>query len=324
MRVHDDVALPGTQVQAEGHGVHPEVAVGELDAFRPGRGPGRVVDRGGGVLVRGSPGPRRDVEAHRQRLALGAEHDAVRGPDVAQGLVELGVDEQHRGPAVLDGVAHLVRTQPEVDGHGDAAARGHGVQQLQQPGGVLAHDGDALARAHAQRVQAGLPGPHAPGELAVGRAGHGHRGLVRLVDDGDGVGEDGLGAVQEVVDGQGDEHGSLLWVVGCDDGRKRPASAVTRKSLGFARREHGRREGSAKTTDSLVIGACRPAYRPSACPHHPVSPRPSPSRPAPGSSSPSTGWPSPPPCRRSGASSVRTWSARSGPSTPTRSHSPCS
>ena len=41
--------------------------------------------------------------------------------------------------------------------------------------------------------------------------------------------------------------------------------------MGFALREHGRRARRAKTTDSLVIGACRPAYRPSACPHHPFA-----------------------------------------------------
>jgi hypothetical protein len=44
--------------------------------------------------------------------------------------------------------------------------------------------------------------------------GTGRRGLARLVDEGDGVGEDGLGALQEVVDGQGDEHGSSVRVVG--------------------------------------------------------------------------------------------------------------
>ena len=42
--------------------------------------------------------------------------------------------------------------------------------------------------------------------------------------------------------------------------------------MGFALRDHGRRGGRPKTTDSLVIGACRPAYRPSACPHHPFRP----------------------------------------------------
>jgi hypothetical protein len=38
--------------------------------------------------------------------------------------------------------------------------------------------------------------------------------VVGLVDDGDGVGEDGLRAVQEVVDGQGDDHvahSSVSW-----------------------------------------------------------------------------------------------------------------
>ena len=63
---------------------------------------------------------------------------------------------------------------------------------------------------HAERVELRGLRPRVRGDLPVGQRPEAGCRLVRLVDDPDPVGVDGLGAVQEVPDGQRVEHVSLL------------------------------------------------------------------------------------------------------------------
>ena len=62
----------------------------------------------------------------------------------ARALVELGVDEQHAGPRVLDDVLDLFGVEAEVDGHEDPAEPADPEERDEEPGGVRADDGDPL------------------------------------------------------------------------------------------------------------------------------------------------------------------------------------
>ena len=95
-RVQVDVAVGHAGVQRERHGVGPDVAVRDLHALGPCGRPRRVVDRRGRVLV-GLPRRRFDAHPEQHVVAGLAEHEAVRRGHVGQGLVELRVDQQHRG-----------------------------------------------------------------------------------------------------------------------------------------------------------------------------------------------------------------------------------
>ena len=95
-----------------------------------------------------------------------AEHEAVLRLDVAQRLVELGVDQQHPRAGVLDDVAHLVGPEPEVHRHQHPPVAADPEERRQQPGAVVAHDRDPVADADAELVELrGL----APGERARSR-----------------------------------------------------------------------------------------------------------------------------------------------------------
>ena len=102
-----------------------------------------------------------------QRLVgFGAEHEPVGGLDAGQVVLELGVDQEHRGPGVLDDVLDLGRRQAEVDGHQDAAPAAHPVERGEQAGRVVGHDGHPLAGLDAQPVEAGGLGPGPAGHVA--------------------------------------------------------------------------------------------------------------------------------------------------------------
>ena len=202
LQVH--VADAHAQVPADAGGVEPQGAVGELDALRPGGGAGGVVDRGGRVLV-GLPGRRRLVgAAHQGGVLLAVEHDPVWGAHVREGLVELGVDQEHLGAGVLGDVGHVAGVQAEVDGHQhppegrDAEERDHEARR------VGAHDGHPRAVVHAQAVE--LPGHPARPSHEVG-GGHPaqRRGSPGLVHHQGPVAEE-LRPVEEVDQGQGDPH----------------------------------------------------------------------------------------------------------------------
>ena len=82
-RVQVDVAVADAGLPAEGGGVEPQVAVGELHALGPGGGAARVVDGGGGVLV--GLVPRLGLDAEAVELVVGrrAELEACASTSMA-------------------------------------------------------------------------------------------------------------------------------------------------------------------------------------------------------------------------------------------------
>ena len=203
-----DVAVADAGVHTERHGVDPDVAVGDLDALGPGGRAGGVVDARGGVLVR-LPRLRLDVLGSEQVVVV-AEDEAELGLDVGQRVVELGIDQQHPGPGVLDDVGHLVGPEPEVDRHQHPAGPGHPEERREQAGTVVADDRDPVADADAELVELrGLPSGQCA-DLGVGELPQGRGGLVGLIDDAGALAVDGDGAVDEVGDAERDDHACLL------------------------------------------------------------------------------------------------------------------
>ena len=155
-RVEVDVAVAHAGVQPERHRIDPDVAVGDLHALGPGGGAGGVVDARGGVLVR-LPVLRLGAFG-REQVVVVAEDEAELRLDVRQRVVELGIDQQHPGPGVLDDVGHLVGPEPEVDRHQDPPGPGHAEERREQSGAVVADDRDPVADADAELVELrGLP-----------------------------------------------------------------------------------------------------------------------------------------------------------------------
>ena len=106
--VQVDVAVVHRRLPAEHGGVDPEVAMGHLHALGAGGGAAGVVDGRGRFFVGVVPGfGGAGVGGPQQGVRLGAEDVAVLAVDVRQGLVELGIQQQHRRPGVLDDVADL-------------------------------------------------------------------------------------------------------------------------------------------------------------------------------------------------------------------------
>ena len=181
--------------------VDPAVAVRELHALGPRGRAARVVDRGGGVLV-GIPRLGLDALAEQFPVGFGADDEPVLRADAREGVVELGVDKQHRCAGVLDDVPHLVGVEPEVDGHQDPARSAHPEERHEQSGRIGRHDRDALTHADPEVVQGGGLGARELTHAAVGQLAERRRGLVGLVDDADPVAVHECGALQEVVDRQ--------------------------------------------------------------------------------------------------------------------------
>ena len=206
-RVEVHVSVTDAEVPTERRGVEPDVAVGDLHAFRAGGRAGGVVDRRRGVLV-GRPRLWLDTEAHHLLVGVAADHEAALAGHVGQRVVQLGVDEQQPGTRVLDDVAHLLGGEAEVDRHEDASRPRHAVHRGHQPGRVVADDRHPLADPDAELVQPGGHRPRPLGHLPVRERVPRLGGLVRLVDDPDAIGVQQLGAVDEVVDGEGHLHGS--------------------------------------------------------------------------------------------------------------------
>src|SRR5205807_10016876 len=114
-RVQDRVPVVDAGVPTEGGGVEPDVAVRQLHTLGPGGGAARVVDRGGGVLVRGPSGGLELAVWPELGVGLGPDGEAVLGVDAGQVVFELGVHHQHGGAGVADDVADLLLGQAEVD-----------------------------------------------------------------------------------------------------------------------------------------------------------------------------------------------------------------
>ena len=117
--VQIDVAVGHAEMEREGHGVDPQVPVGQLHTLGPSRGPRGVVDGGGGRLV-SRPGLGGASEAVDE-VVIVAEHHHSGVPDPRHVVDELGVDEEHRGTGVRDDVGDLLLDQPKVDRYQHAA-----------------------------------------------------------------------------------------------------------------------------------------------------------------------------------------------------------
>ena len=124
-------------------------------AFSSGsHGPGSAPPSSGAAAYRSSSSPM---------------HEPVLGGDAGERLVELGVDEQHPRAGVLDDVAHLVGTQPEVHRHQHPSGAGDAEERREQAGAVVAHDRDPVADADAELVEPrGLPAGQGA-DLGVGQ-----------------------------------------------------------------------------------------------------------------------------------------------------------
>ena len=146
--------------------------MGDLHALGPGRGARGVVDVGDGLLV-GLPafglGP---VGCLGEQLRVGppVEQDAVLGLHADQRVVEVGVDEQHRRPAVLDDVTHLVGREAKVDRHHGAAETADAPEGDQQTTRVGADDRHPLSVTHTHGVEGECHPPGPPVQLRVGDA----------------------------------------------------------------------------------------------------------------------------------------------------------
>ena len=121
-------------------------------------------------------------------------------------VVDLGVDQEHRGLGVLHDVLDLVGSQAEVDGDEDPAEAADPEERREQAGGVGRDDGDPLTRADAQPVETGGLEPGTIGELGEGQRRPGLGRLVGLVDEGNLIGVGDLGPIEEVTDIERNEH----------------------------------------------------------------------------------------------------------------------
>ena len=181
--------------------------MGQLHALGPGSGARRVVERGCGALVGLVPWPRLDVG--QVQVVVLAEQELVRDVEGVEDVLErwVGVDDLRAG--VLDDVGDLGCRQPEVDRNQDPSPAADAEERVQQTGRVLRDDRHPAARRHAELVELRRLRARPRGEIAIGQLAEAGRRLVGLVDDGDPVGVHAFGAVEEVTDGQRNEHDGL-------------------------------------------------------------------------------------------------------------------
>ena len=207
-RVEVHVAVVHSGLPSERGRVDPDVAVRHLDALRTRRRATRVIDGGSRVLVRLAPRLGLDALHEQLLVGLGADHEPVLGLHVAERVVELGIDEQHRGTGVLDDVAHLVGIQPEVDRHEHPAVTTHSPERRQETSRVLGDHGDPLALADPEAVEAGGLRPRQLGKARVREVTPRGGGLVGLVDHTCARAVDQLGSAEEVGNRQRNLHQS--------------------------------------------------------------------------------------------------------------------
>jgi hypothetical protein len=202
--VEVDVAVAHPHVPTEDDGVEPAAPVRELDTLGPRRGPRGVIDGQRGVLV-GDRVPGAGIgTAEQERVSLRAQDVAVRHFQMAQGFVQLGIDEQHRRPRVLEDVDDLVCPQPVVDGDEDAAIRAHAEEGHQEARRVGRDDGHARAGRDAQIIERRGQATRHPRELAVGDAAQSSagRGGCRTLRGRHAQ----VNALDEVAEGQRNDH----------------------------------------------------------------------------------------------------------------------
>jgi hypothetical protein len=238
-RVEVDVAVGQRRVPAERRRVDPAGTVRLLDALGAGGGAGGVVDRGGRILV-GLPLGRLGARRPDLVVVTAQDEDVLRCGAGLGEVLQFGVQQDDLGAAVTDDVLDLGRCQAEVHRHEDASPVRDAVERGQQAGGVVGNHRHAGALGHSQLVERRRLAARLRVQLGVRDLAPGVRHLVRLVDHGHSAGVDGAGAVEEVAQGQRDDHGASgrrvavsVWVTSrchCGD------SAVARASRELADR----------------------------------------------------------------------------------------
>ncbi len=178
----------------------------ELYALGPCSGARGVVDGHRGVLV-GDLQPRRRAGPEEEPLiGGGAEDETVLDRDLAQGLVELGVDEEHGRAGVLDDVADLLGIETEVHGHQDPPEHADPEQADQEAGGVGRDDGDAVVLRDAQVVEGGGQAARPLREGRVREAAEAAAGGARLVDHRLAIAIDELRTLEKITESQRNDH----------------------------------------------------------------------------------------------------------------------
>ena len=118
------------------------------------------------------PRSRLPASGEEHRVAVGAEHEPVRGARLGEsGSSSSGSNEEHRGARVVDDVRDLGRGQSEVDRDQDPSPTADAEERGEQAGGVVGDDRHPLASAHSQPVEAGRLGAGPLGQFAEGQRG---------------------------------------------------------------------------------------------------------------------------------------------------------
>ena len=183
-RVQVHVAVVDAHVPAERRGIDPHVAMGELHPLGPRRRARGVVDRRRRRLV-GIPRSGLDAPPEEGVVGLVPDHQSPFARHVGQRFVELGVDEQDSGPAVLDDVGDLLGDEPEIDRNENPAGARDPEQRRDQARRVVTDDRHPFAGRDAQGVESGGERPGPVGDLGVREGPPRRRWLVRFVDDAD-------------------------------------------------------------------------------------------------------------------------------------------
>ncbi len=241
----DRVGLAGTDAVCGGHrdGVQPGRAVRVHHALGVARRAARVAHRRGLVLVEARPLDRRRgreqvlvvVQLGRPGLGRLVAATVVGHHHVADGLerLEQGPQQPGQGPVDEDdlvlGVVHdvgdLLGEEPDVECVQHPTRARCGEVELQVAGGVPTEGGDAPVCGDAQLVEHPAEAPGPVGPLAVGLAldATGRRRDHVL------LGEQGLGSIEEVVEGERSVlHEPLHGVPLCPRASKRYLPAVRR------------------------------------------------------------------------------------------------
>src|SRR6266545_820927 len=101
----------------------------------------------------------------------------------------------------------MERTLSSISGSMSAAVDAHAEEAHQKAPGIGRDDGHPLALGHAEVVEGRREAPAHVREARVGDAPEPTAGRSGLVDDGDAAAVDQLGALQEIGQREGDNHG---------------------------------------------------------------------------------------------------------------------
>ena len=201
-----NVAVGHAHVPAEHDGIQPATTVGELHAFGSRGGSRRVVDGYGRILVADRVARLSLRAAEEDWVGAPAEHEAVLDLQRPERLFQLGIDQQHGGPRVLEDVRDLVCAQTVVDRDEHAPIGADAEEAYQKAGGVGRHDGHPGARLDSKVVERGGQTAGHAGKRGIGDAAETAPGGIRLVHDGLAISVRQLGALEEIDEGQRNDH----------------------------------------------------------------------------------------------------------------------